>query len=123
MVRYNERTATLYEPLFAGTRVCCRQQVVAIVESLGGSHMATIRQLQSRSLESTLDLYLRSLEGKNRSHATIVAYRADVGQFIAWLRETNSIIETPDNVERIDITEYLGYLADRGLSGVSRARK
>jgi site-specific recombinase XerD len=78
---------------------------------------------QSRTLEAALDLYLRSLEGKNRSAATIKAYRADLGQFVAYLRETNGIIDSPDDVERLDITEFLGVLSDRGLSGVSRARK
>jgi len=85
--------------------------------------MATAPTKRPLSLEVTLDLYLRSLAGRNRSAATITAYHADINQFIAWLHETNAIIETPDDVERIDITEYLGHLADRQLSGVSRARK
>lgn len=85
--------------------------------------MATARQPKIRSLESTLDLYLRALDGRNRSAATVVAYRADIGQFIAWLRDTNITVDTPDDVERPDLTEFLGHLADRGLSGVSRARK
>ncbi len=85
--------------------------------------MATTPSKRHLSLEATLDLYLRTLAGRNRSAATIIAYRTDIGQFISWLRETNVTIETPDDVERIDVTEYLGHLADRQLSGVSRARK
>lgn len=75
------------------------------------------------SLESTLVAYLRTLDGKNRSSATIVAYRTDVQQFIRWLRETNVTIEAPADVERLDVSEYLAHLAEHGLSGVSRARK
>jgi site-specific recombinase XerD len=63
------------------------------------------------------------MEGRNRSGATIVAYRTDIQQFINWLRETNITVETPADVERLDVTEYLAHLAERGLSGVSRARK
>jgi site-specific recombinase XerD len=75
------------------------------------------------TLESNLAAYLRTMEGRNRSGATIVAYRTDIQQFINWLRETNITVETPADVERLDVTEYLAHLAERGLSGVSRARK
>ncbi len=85
--------------------------------------MATPRQPLHQSLETALSAYLRTLEGRNRSSATILAYRTDIGQFITWLRETNLTIETPNDVERLDVTEYLAHLASRGLSGVSRARK
>ena len=33
------------------------------------------------------------------------------------------VIARPDQVARIDLTEYLAYLGSRQLSGVSRARK
>lgn len=78
---------------------------------------------QHPTLESSLAAYLRTLAGRNRSRATIVAYRTDVGQFIAWLRETNITIEAPADVMRLDVTEYLAHLSERNLSGVSRARK
>jgi integrase/recombinase XerC len=85
--------------------------------------MATQQPTTTHSLVAALDHFVRSLQGRNRSEATIKAYRADLAQFIAWLRETNVTIETPEDVERLDVTEYLGHLADKGLSGVSRARK
>jgi site-specific recombinase XerD len=75
------------------------------------------------TLESTLDLFLRTLDAKNRSRATMQAYRTDLSQFITWLRETNITIDGPSDIERLDVTEYLAHLAGRGLSGVSRARK
>jgi site-specific recombinase XerD len=79
--------------------------------------------VRTYTLESTLDLFLRTLDAKNRSQATMQAYRTDLNQVIIWLRETNITIETPADVERLDVTEYLAHLAGRGLSGVSRARK
>ena len=85
--------------------------------------MATPRQPTTQSLEDALQAFLRTLAGKNRSNGTIMAYRTDISQFIEWLHETNAIVEAPDDVERLDVTEYLAHLADRGLSGVSRARK
>jgi len=66
---------------------------------------------------------LRSLEGRNRSRATIAAYRADVDQFVAWLHETNAVAVSPSDVDKLDVTEYLSRLAARKLTGVSRARK
>jgi site-specific recombinase XerD len=78
---------------------------------------------RTHSIESTLDLFLRTLEAKNRSSATMQAYRTDLRQFVTWLRETNITIEAPADVERLDVTEYLAHLSERGLSGVSRARK
>ncbi len=78
---------------------------------------------QSRSLETALADFLRALHGKNRSIATIRAYRTDVLQFIIWLHENNLVISNPKQVDKMDITEYLATLAARKVSGTSRARK
>ena len=75
------------------------------------------------TLEKALDDFLRSLEGRNRSAATIRAYRTDILQFIIWLRQNNLTITNPEQVAKIDITEFLAFLAERRVSGVSRARK
>ncbi len=78
---------------------------------------------QLTTLETALEDFTRALEGKNRSAATIRAYRTDVLQFIIWLHENNLVVTTPGQVAKIDITEYLAVLADRRVSGTSRARK
>jgi integrase/recombinase XerC len=75
------------------------------------------------TLEKALEDFLRAMEGKNRSEATIRAYRTDVLQFIIWLRQNDLTITNPAHVGKIDITEYLAFLAERRVSGVSRARK
>jgi site-specific recombinase XerD len=75
------------------------------------------------TLEHALADFLKSLAGKNRSTATARAYQTDIHQFIRWLHENNMVILSPTQVERADITEFLSHLAERKLSGVSRARK
>jgi integrase/recombinase XerC len=78
---------------------------------------------QTPMLEQAVADFLRSLAGKNRSAATMRAYQTDVHQFITWLHENNMVVLSPSQVQRADITEYLAFLAERRLSGVSRARK
>ncbi len=79
--------------------------------------------VQPVTLEKALDLFLDSLNGKNRSELTLKAYRTDVGQFISYLHENNAIINSPADATRTDINEYLTFLSQRDLTGVSRARK
>jgi site-specific recombinase XerD len=74
-------------------------------------------------LEQALESFLRALEGKNRSSGTQSAYKTDLSQFFTWIHENSLITETVDQVEKIDVTEYLAYLGQRGLTGVSRSRK
>ncbi len=71
----------------------------------------------------TAEAFLRALVGKNRRHATIRAYRADLGQFLAWLAATNDVIAHPGQVTKADLAAYLSYLGQCQLSGVTRARK
>jgi integrase/recombinase XerC len=78
---------------------------------------------QTLTFEQAVADFLRSLAGKNRSAATVRAYQTDIYQFITWLHENNMVVLSPTQVQRADITEYLAFLAERRLSGVSRARK
>jgi len=75
------------------------------------------------SLEKGLDAFLDSLSGKNRSRATLRAYKTDVLQFISFLQDTNVAITEPGDVGKVDILEYLSSLAKKHLTGVARARK
>lgn len=77
----------------------------------------------SSAFVRALDRFLRSLEGKNRSTATVLAYRSDLIQFFGWLQENNGVADSPETVERIDLAEFLIWLSRRQLSGVTRARK
>ncbi|HET8628498.1 MAG TPA: tyrosine-type recombinase/integrase [Thermomicrobiales bacterium] len=77
----------------------------------------------TRTLDGALAAFLRAQAGKNRRPATLAAYRTDLTQFLAWLRETNGTIEGPADVTRYDVAEYLAHLATDGLAGVTRRRK
>jgi site-specific recombinase XerD len=82
-----------------------------------GADMHTI------TLEKGLATFLDGLAGKNRSAATVRAYQADILQFIAFLHANNMSIHTPAEVEKVDIVEYLSFLAKKALTGIARARK
>jgi site-specific recombinase XerD len=75
------------------------------------------------TLEKGLATFINALSGKNRSAATIRAYQTDIQQFLSYLHETNVSIQTPADVEKVDIVEYLSSLAKRELTGIARARK
>src|SRR5437763_6104275 len=87
----------------------------------GGHHPMTTPS--TLTLEASAAAFLRALAGRNLSRQTQKACRIDLAQFLAWLAETNGVAETPAQVTRLDVTEYLAHLAGRGLSGVTRARK
>jgi len=75
------------------------------------------------TLEKGLAAFLDALLGKNRSQATLRAYRTDALQFISFLHENNVAITGVGDVGKMDVLEYLAALARKGLSGVARARK
>ena len=84
---------------------------------------ATEQRTTMMTLEEALKGFVRALSGRNRSPATIRAYQTDVDQFIRWIHQINLVIQRSDQVERVDVTEYLAHLGGRRVSGVSRARK
>jgi integrase/recombinase XerC len=75
------------------------------------------------TLEKALAVFLDALAGKNRSLATIRAYQTDLLQFIHFLHDTNVLIVTPQDVQKVDILDYFSHLAKKDLTGVARARK
>jgi site-specific recombinase XerD len=75
------------------------------------------------TLEKGLAAFLDAMLGKNRSAATLRAYKTDVLQFIAFLHENNVAITGVSDVGKVDVLEYLAALARKGLTGVARARK
>jgi integrase/recombinase XerC len=82
-----------------------------------GADMRTI------TLEKGLATFLNALAGKNRSAATIRAYQTDIQQFLAFLHANNLSMKTPEDVEKVDVLEYLSHCAKRELTGIARARK
>ena len=75
------------------------------------------------TLEKGLAAFLDAMLGKNRSAATLRAYRTDVLQFMTFLQENNVAITGVGDIGKVDVLEYLAALARKGLTGVARARK
>ena len=75
------------------------------------------------TLEKGLAAFLDAMLGKNRSSATLRAYKTDVLQFIRFLHENNVAITGVGDIGKVDVLEYLAALARKGLTGVARARK
>jgi integrase/recombinase XerC len=83
----------------------------------------TTQEGRAMTLEKALAAFVDALLGKNRSRATLRAYRTDVLQFITFLHENNVAITDVSDVRKVDVLEYLAALAKKELSGVARARK
>jgi site-specific recombinase XerD len=79
--------------------------------------------IPSITLEKGLAIFIDALAGKNRSQATIRAYQTDLLQFIRFLHDTNVLITSPHDVQKVDVLEYFSHLAKKDLTGVARARK
>ena len=79
--------------------------------------------MYTMTLEKGLSTFLNALSGKNRSTATIRAYQTDISQLIVFLHANNVSIQTPADVGKVDVVEYLSALAKRELTGIARARK
>ncbi len=78
---------------------------------------------QQITFDDGLHSFLQTLTAANKSAATRAAYQTDIRQFLLFLSENTLVAINPAQVVRADITEYLAHLAERHLSGLSRARK
>ena len=79
--------------------------------------------MRTITLEKGLATFLNALAGKNRSAATMRAYHTDIQQFLSFLHANNVSMKTPEDVEKVDVLEYLSHCAKRALTGIARARK
>lgn len=77
----------------------------------------------NKGVEAFLDLFLDHLTYvRGRSRETVRAYRSDLLDFLAFLRETWPDMG-PDGVTHLHLRIYLGALAKRGLKKSSMARR
>ena len=63
--------------------------------------------MRTMTLEKGLSTFLDALSGKNRSAATVRAYSTDISQFLSYLHTNNVSIQTPADIEKVDVVEYL----------------
>jgi site-specific recombinase XerD len=75
------------------------------------------------STTHSLALFQETLTGKNYSPQSIKAYRSDLQQFLAWLQTRRVDWDLPYRIERIDIVQFINYLAAHKASAVTRKRK
>src|SRR6266571_1606541 len=61
----------------------------------GGMTNNTDKQRATMTLEKGLAAFLDAMLGKNRSAATLRAYRTDVLQFLAFLTEQRTMLPSP----------------------------
>jgi site-specific recombinase XerD len=66
--------------------------------------------------EAALGRFLEHLRGRNASGRTIVEYRRNAGEFLAFLTNADVSWQAPD---RSAVRAYLASLADRGLAATS----
>ena len=74
-------------------------------------------------LNQSLTRYIKSLSGRNLSAHTATAYQTDIDQFLSFLTETDVTVDSPTQITRTHILDYLSHLAELGRSGVTRTRK
>jgi site-specific recombinase XerD len=110
----------LSEPFLIGVLLL---SILRCHEKVGEDMTETGADMRTITLEKGLATFLDALSGKNRSAATIRAYQMDILQFISFLHSNNVSIQTPADVEKVDIVEHLSALAKRELTGIARARK
>jgi hypothetical protein len=70
-----------------------------------------------------LNRFARDLVSRDLAEATQLAYTTDVRQFLMYLSETTVTADRPEKISKPDMTEYLSYLAEQSVSGVTRRRK
>jgi site-specific recombinase XerD len=78
---------------------------------------------QNRTTAECIVIYKQALVGKNFSPQTIKAYMGDLEQFIKWLKTRRIDWDVPYRIERINIVEFINFLAAQKASAQTRKRK
>src|SRR5215217_6382643 len=78
---------------------------------------------QKQSTTGSIAIYKQALEGKNFSPQTIKAYMGNLEQFIQWLKTRRVDWDIPYRIERINIVEFINFLAAQKASAETRKRK
>ena len=77
--------------------------------------------MQKDFLKNLLPQFVANLEAKDRSRSTILAYRADIEQFIEYLTEHSVVLAS--DVKREDIEGFRDTLSNKKYTAKSVSRK
>ena len=78
---------------------------------------------KKKTTTESIELYKQTLQGKNYSAQSIKAYLGDLMQFLEWLKKRRVDWDIPYRIQRIDIVEFINYLAAQKASAETRKRK
>jgi site-specific recombinase XerD len=78
---------------------------------------------EKKTTTESIELFRQTLQGKNYSVQSIKAYLGDLEQFIEWLKRRRVDWDIPYRIQRIDIVEFINYVAAQKASAETRKRK
>ena len=78
---------------------------------------------QKKTTTESIELFKQTLVGKNYSPQSIRAYLGDLQQFMEWLKKRRVDWDIPYRIQRIDIVEFINFLASQKASAETRKRK
>lgn len=78
---------------------------------------------EKKTTTESIALFKETLVGKNYSPQSIKAYLSDLHQFMEWLKMRRVDWDIPFRLHRIDIVEFINYLAGHKSSAETRKRK
>jgi site-specific recombinase XerD len=88
-----------------------------------GSRVGFMTPTEKKTTIESIALFQQTLEGNNYSVQSIKAYVGDLGQFVEWLKTRRVDWDIPYRIQRIDIVEFINYLAGRKATASTRQRK
>ena len=88
-----------------------------------GSSIGHMRSEEKKTTTQSLALFEETLRGKNYSPESIKAYMGDLTQFLGWLQTRRVDWDIPYRLTRIDIVEFINYLAAHKTTSGTRKRK
>src|SRR5262249_5379894 len=106
----------------AVTAMRLQRRGVAHLPTLCTARVATMARHQIH-LHASLRFVLSRKHDRGCGTKSILACTALKGHYLSFLHGNNVSIQTPADVEKVDIVEYLSALAKRELTGIARARK
>src|SRR5436305_2912303 len=78
---------------------------------------------QKKTTTESIEIYKETLKGKNFSLLSIKAYLGNLQQFLEWLKKRRVDWDIPYRIQRIDIVEFINFLATQKTTAVTRKRK